>query len=134
MEGTSWASIAIYILIAWFLITRFAPVRGLKVLKAGEFKQSLEQSPGILLLDVREPQEYQSGFIPGAINVPLSQLRRRARELSKDKEIFLYCQSGLRSKQAAKILKQHGFTQLAHLHGGILSWTGKTTAKTPPIS
>lgn len=96
-----------------------------RTLKSAEFRSELEQSKNKLLIDVREPDEYKSGFIPGAKNIPLSQLEKRLGEIPKDRDVLLYCRSGMRSKSAARLLSKHGYTRLAHLQGGVSSWEGK---------
>jgi len=65
---------------------------------------------GALLLDVRTKREVEDGAVPGALNIPVDNLRERLSELPKDKEILVYCQVGLRSYIAYRILRQHGFT------------------------
>ncbi len=69
------------------------------------------------LLDVRTPAEVQAGTIPGAVNIPLDDLRARLDELSKDKEILVFCQVGLRGYLACRILTQNGF-KCRNLSGG----------------
>ena len=70
-----------------------------------------------VLLDVRDPEERELGFIPGSINIPLDQLRTRLGELPREKEILAYCQVGLRAYLAARILAQHGW-RARNLSGG----------------
>jgi len=118
-------NIAIIVLLVWFAYTRFGPAKGLRTLKANDFQNELKAPGSNILIDVREPAEYKSGFIPGAINIPLSQLARRIDELPKENALFLYCRSGMRSKNAARILRKSGYDRLAHLQGGILAWSGK---------
>ena len=74
-----------------------------------------------VLLDVRDPEEYHSGHIPGAINLPLNELRRRIGELPKDKEIWIYCRIGQRSYYANRVLLQNGF-KARNLPGGYLAY------------
>lgn len=71
-----------------------------------------------ILLDVREPEEAQLGTIPGAINIPLDNLRNRLQELPLDKAIYIFCQVGLRGYLAARILMQHGYKNVKNLSGG----------------
>jgi rhodanese-related sulfurtransferase len=111
--------------LVWFIYSRFAGVKGLKILKADEFQKELHSNKNNMLIDVREPFEVKQGYILGAVNIPLSQLKNRVGEISKDKQVYLYCRSGMRSKQAAKILKKSGIPELTHLQGGISSWQGK---------
>jgi NADPH-dependent 2,4-dienoyl-CoA reductase/sulfur reductase-like enzyme/rhodanese-related sulfurtransferase len=70
-----------------------------------------------LLLDVREPAEFASGHVPGAMNVPLSQLRRRYRELPREREIWVYCGVGQRAYFATRFLGMHGYRS-RNLSGG----------------
>ena len=76
---------------------------------------------GARLLDVREPAEVAQGALKGAVNIPLHQLRSRAFELPKDRQIVVYCQVGLRGYVAERILKQLGY-DAANLSGGYLTW------------
>lgn len=75
----------------------------------------------VVILDVREDDEFKSGHIPEAQWIPLGQLSSRLNELPKDKTIVAVCRSGNRSGQATEILRQNGFD--AHnMQGGMNSW------------
>ena len=69
-----------------------------------------------LFIDVREPYEFASGHVPGAINIPPMQLLRgipkELEDIPKDTELVLYCLSGSRSATSARILQSYGFTNL----------------------
>lgn len=70
-----------------------------------------------MLLDVRSPQEYATGHIPEAVNIPLDELRERIQELDSSKKLLVYCQVGFRGYTAVRILRQQGF-DVANLTGG----------------
>jgi len=72
------------------------------------------------LLDVRHPEELAVEHVPGAVNIPLDQLRSRLGELPRDREIFVICRSGQRAYYATRVLLQHGF-QARNISGGMLS-------------
>ncbi len=74
-----------------------------------------------VILDVREGEENALGALPGAVNIPLGELRKRCDELDKSKLVVCYCQVGLRGYLAERILKQKGF-RAANLSGGFLGW------------
>ena len=83
------------------------------------------ETPGALLLDVRTPQEYREGHIPGSKNVPLQSLSSGdPMKAGKDTPLFVYCHSGARSRQAAALLAQMGYTHAKNI-GGIAAYRGK---------
>lgn len=71
-----------------------------------------------MLLDVRTEEEYNLGTIEGAVNIPLDELRGRFEELPCNKDIYVFCQAGLRGYIACRILMQHGFKNVKNLSGG----------------
>lgn len=76
---------------------------------------------GACLLDVREPAECEKGTLPGAVTIPLGQLRNRLEELPRDRLIITYCAVGLRGYLAERILRQNGF-DVRNLSGGFTTW------------
>ncbi len=74
-----------------------------------------------LLVDVRDPDEFESGHIPGATNIPLNQIRHRLGELPRDRELWLYCGVGQRAYYATRALMQNGF-QVKNLPGGFRTY------------
>ena len=85
-----------------------------------------------LILDVREEAEYQAGAIPGAVNLPLGQLRSRLNELDRSREVIVHCQVGLRGYLAERILRQNGFS-VRNLSGGYLTWNYTHAALPAPV-
>ena len=80
-----------------------------------------------LVLDVRTSQEVSQGYIPEAIVIDIydGDFEEKIKVLPKDKEIYVYCASGVRSMQAAKILQKNGFDKIYNLGGGIVDWQRK---------
>lgn len=74
------------------------------------------------ILDVRTPEEFQLGTIPGAKNIPLNEIREKLREIPKNKTILVFCGVGLRGYLAERILRQHGWTDVHNLMGGYKTW------------
>lgn len=78
----------------------------------------------VVLLDVRENDEWENGHIKGAIHIPLHELEdKNLADLSKESEIYTYCQSGGRSEEAKEILESLGFSKVINI-GGIVQWQG----------
>lgn len=97
-------------------------------LKAPDIDQGVREYhgvPGAVLLDVRTPQEYREGHIPGSKNAPLQSLGEgRGVPAGKDVPLFVYCHSGARSRQAAGILTRMGYENVKNI-GGMAAYTGK---------
>jgi rhodanese-related sulfurtransferase len=74
------------------------------------------------VLDVRTPEEYVAGHVPGAVNIPYDQVGARLAEVPKDRTVVLYCRSGKRAGMAAQALAQNGYTKLQHLEGDMPGW------------
>jgi len=76
----------------------------------------------VTLLDVRSVDEHAHWTVPGALNIPHTELRERLHEVPRDKPVYTYCRSGFRSYLAYCLLKQRGFEQVASLSGGIMTF------------
>jgi rhodanese-related sulfurtransferase len=83
---------------------------------------AIRQNPGVYLLDVREPDEYAAGHIPGITLIPMGEVASRLAELPRDKEIIVTCRTGNRSGQIADLLREQGFTNVHNMTGGIVAW------------
>lgn len=94
---------------------------------AAEAKRIMDSEEGYIILDVRTLEEYDQGHIPGAILIPNTEIEARAEEelTDKDQLILVYCRSGRRSKLAAEILVELGYTNIKEF-GGILDWPYET--------
>ena len=94
---------------------------------AEEAKQIMDSEEGYIILDVRTQEEYDEGHIPGAILIPYTQIEEKANEVLQDKDqlILVYCRSGRRSKIAAEVLVELGYTNIKEF-GGIFDWPYET--------
>lgn len=92
-------------------------------LTPAQFAEGLRQ-PGAVLVDVRRPDEYSQGYLPGAVNIEVTapDFAQRVAALDKSASTYLYCRSGARSAKAAGLLTQAGFTTVHNLLGGVLDW------------
>jgi len=81
-----------------------------------------------VLVDVREPHEYQAGRLPNALNIPIAQLARRLSELPPSRTPVFLCRSGARSLTACAIASRAGIQTPAHLEGGLLAWASEVDA------
>ncbi len=100
---------------------------------AAELKEMLDKDEDIFLVDVREKNEYELVSIPGAVLIPKDQFLTGAalERLPQDRRIILHCKSGVRSAECLAIVKDAGFSDAAHVGGGIISWVNTVDPSLP---
>ena len=103
---------------AWELSGR--PIERSDIVGADEAQALL--ADGALAIDVREPEEFARGHVPGALNVPLGEIESRAGEIPRDASVVAYCGHGERSSSALSILERLGFERPHNLDGGFAAW------------
>ena len=96
-----------------------------------EVKQKLDRGDEFVLIDVREPHEYQICNIPAAKLIPLGQIGQRLSELDPEADIVIHCKSGMRSARACGVLKAAGFKHVRNMKGGILAWSDQVDPTVP---
>jgi len=110
------------LIVAAVAIGFFILVRGVKALTRISPKKALAlQESGASIVDVRQPSEYSSGHIKGAVNIPLDSISRITKKIDKGADVIVYCLSGARSGAAARQLKSMGYTKVHDL-GSIGRW------------
>lgn len=92
-------------------------------ISALEVKKWMDEDKDFVLVDVREPHEYQICSIPGSKLIPLGEVPRRMHELNSADEIVVHCRSGQRSARAVEFLMKSGFRKIYNLLGGVLAWS-----------
>lgn len=113
----------IILAIVAFFTWRLKPSKGVKSISTEELKTMLKDKSK-QFIDVRTPAEYKGRHINEFKNIPLNLLKSKLDKLDKNKEIVVICQSGMRSSQAANILKKSGFTSVINVRGGMSTWRG----------
>jgi len=100
---------------------------------ATELKAKMDAGEDFLLVDVREPAEYEIVKIPGSVLIPKGEILDGSAlaDLPQDRELVLHCKSGVRSAEALAALKAAGFTNSVHLQGGVLAWQAQVDPSLP---
>lgn len=100
-------------------------IDGINQISAKELQEILDtKDKNIKIIDVREPEEYISGHIPGVPLIPMNQIPSKLGELEPAEEYIFICRSGNRSHMVAKFLKDNGIENVTNFNGGMLSWSG----------
>jgi rhodanese-related sulfurtransferase len=119
MEYVNYIVIALFL---FFILQRVLPIKGVRYISTTDLKVEL-LNKNKQFVDVRTPGEFKGNHIRGFKNIPLHQLSQKAdKELSKEKEVIVICQSGMRSQKASKMLKKLGFTKVTNVKAGMSAW------------
>ena len=96
-----------------------------------ELKKMMDEKKTFVLVDVREPHEYDICRIPGSRLIPLGDVPKRMHELNSAEEIVVHCRSGQRSAKAVELLMKAGFRKIHNLRGGVLAWADQIDPTMP---
>jgi len=96
-----------------------------------ELKEMQDRGDSLLLVDVREPAEWEIVRIPGAVLIPKGDLPSKLAELPQDKPVIMYCKTGIRSAETLALLKNAGFADAKHVQGGISAWATQVDKSQP---
>lgn len=97
------------------------------IISVSDFEEAIKEK-NVQLIDVRTPQEYAEGYIGTAVNFPIAkrkEFKKSLNSLDKEKPIYVYCYSGVRSNRARKILQRLGFQKIYDFKGGWKAWTNR---------
>jgi rhodanese-related sulfurtransferase len=110
----------VYVVISPALVRKLSGVKNLKPAKA----DALLKAQQAVILDVRKDEDFAQGHIPGAVHIPLEQLKSRFAEIGQDRQrpIIICCNTGHRSLDAATILRRRDYQVIYNLDGGVLKW------------
>lgn len=103
----------------------FAQGPAVSIISVSDFEKAIQEN-NLQLIDVRTPKEYSKGYIANAINFPIAarkKFKKSLNALNKNKPLYIYCHSGVRSRRAGKILQRLGFTKIYDFKGGWKAWS-----------
>lgn len=93
-------------------------------ISAAQLQAMMNDGQTLVIVDVRTPEEFAAGHIPGSVNIPVTELDQRTGELDHETRTVVVCWSGARSSLAAQILLDRGFADIYNLVGGLQAWPG----------
>ena len=98
------------------------PIGRIAIVSAQQAARLQAEDTEALIVDVREPREYESLRAPGSVSLPLAEFVARHADLPRDRRLLLVCRSGSRSLRATMFLMQQGFSNVANVDGGMIAW------------
>ncbi|QKS73014.1 rhodanese-like domain-containing protein [Paenalkalicoccus suaedae] len=118
MKDMEWILVGVVVA---FAVWKFMPVKGIEQLDVEGAKAKFKDR-NVQFIDVRTPGEYRANHRKPFVNMPLSEIGKKAGTLKKDQDVVVICQSGMRSTSASKALKKQGFTRIYNVKGGMNAW------------
>jgi molybdopterin/thiamine biosynthesis adenylyltransferase/rhodanese-related sulfurtransferase len=109
----------------------YLPTNNVPEITPLEVKEWMDGDRNFVLIDVREPHEFQICRIPGSMLMPLGDVPKRMNELNSADEIVVHCRSGMRSARAVELLMKAGFRKIYNLQGGVLAWSDQVDPSMP---
>lgn len=100
-------------------------------IKPTELKKLLQESKGLVLIDVREPSEFNYCHIQGSLNIPVGQIASRLMDIELDQDLVTICHHGMRSHAVGEFLEAKGFTKVINLLGGVDAWAREVEPAMP---
>lgn len=97
----------------------------LQVIYSNRLTQMINEKENMVLVDLREPELFAAGRVPGAINIPFEQIKSKYTELPKDKKIVFVCHTGRMGVESGNLLLANGYMEVFNLDGGMAKWAGK---------
>jgi rhodanese-related sulfurtransferase len=97
---------------------------GIVPITGEEVEERLSAGEPLTIIDVRQPEEYRNGHIPGAVLIPMGEIPDRMDEIRRHGEVIFVCRSGRRSGLVCEYLQEQGFSNVKNLEGGMLAWNG----------
>jgi len=115
--------LAISITFAIIVLIQILPPRGVEQITVYDLADMLKDKDNdYQYIDVRSPKKFRELHVYGFKNIPLNDLKKEIDTLSKDKKVVVMCQRGIYGNEACKILKRQGFSDLANVRGGVVTW------------
>jgi phage shock protein E len=115
-------NVVIVVLLAAVAASQIGPWLAVRWVRAPDLDRALADSPPPVVVDIRSPEEYAAGHVPGAVSVPLGRLRQATHLWSTDAPLVIVARSDYRALQGFQALRRRGFTQVRCLRGGILAY------------
>ncbi|MCY9659487.1 rhodanese-like domain-containing protein [Paenibacillus chondroitinus] len=97
----------------------------LQLVDTNQLTLMMVKNDDLTIVDLREPELFEESRIPGAINIPFTDIQARYKELSKSRKIVFVCHTGRMGKESGNLLLQNGYMRVYNLDGGIAKWSGK---------
>ncbi|HLS20514.1 MAG TPA: rhodanese-like domain-containing protein [Bacillota bacterium] len=111
------------VIFALIVLWQIIPPRGVEQITVDKLLELLaEKNDTYQFIDIRSPEKFERLHVYGFRNIPLNDLKKEIGTLSKDKKVVVICQRGIYGNEACRILKRRGFSDLANVRGGVVSW------------
>ncbi|NTU19469.1 rhodanese-like domain-containing protein [Brevibacillus sp. HB1.2] len=120
-----WIVSALLVVLATIALVFWNTKPSLQVIDSGQLSQWMTDEQEMVIVDLREPELFEEGRVPNAINIPFAEISEKYSSIPKDKKVVFVCHTGRMGVESGNLLLENGYKDVANLDGGMAKWTGQ---------
>ncbi|MFF2527492.1 rhodanese-like domain-containing protein [Brevibacillus sp. NPDC058079] len=120
-----WITSALVVVLAMVAFVFWNTKQSLQIIDSEQLAQWMTGEKDMVIVDLREPELFEEGRVPNAINIPFAEINEKYRSIPTDKKVVFVCHTGRMGVESGNLLLENGYKDVANLDGGMAKWTGQ---------
>lgn len=120
-----WITSALVVVLAIVALVFWNTKQSLQIIDSAQLSQWMTDEKDMVIVDLREPELFEEGRVPYAINIPFAEINEKYRSIPTDKKVVFVCHTGRMGVESGNLLLENGYKDVANLDGGMAKWTGQ---------
>ncbi|MED1918232.1 rhodanese-like domain-containing protein [Bacillus thuringiensis] len=120
-----WITSALVVVLALVAFVFWNTKQSLQIIDSEQLAQWMTGEKDMVIVDLREPELFEEGRVPNAINIPFAEINEKYRSIPTDKKVVFVCHTGRMGVESGNLLLENGYKDVANLDGGMAKWTGQ---------
>ncbi|CAI8843063.1 Rhodanese-related sulfurtransferase [Brevibacillus sp. IT-7CA2] len=120
-----WITSALVVVLAMVALVFWNTKQTLQIIDSEQLAQWMTDEKDMVIVDLREPELFEEGRVPHAINIPFAEINEKYRSIPTDKKVVFVCHTGRMGVESGNLLLENGYKDVANLDGGMAKWTGQ---------
>ncbi|MGF9910643.1 rhodanese-like domain-containing protein [Brevibacillus porteri] len=116
---------ALVVVLAMVALVFWNTKQSLQIIDTEQLSQWMTEEKDMVIVDLREPELFEEGRVPNAINIPFAEINEKYRSIPTDKKVVFVCHTGRMGVESGNLLLENGYKDVANLDGGMAKWTGQ---------
>ncbi|WP_409178480.1 rhodanese-like domain-containing protein [Brevibacillus fortis] len=120
-----WITSALVVVLALVALVFWNAKQSLQIIDSQQLSQWMTDETDMVIVDLREPELFEEGRVPNAINIPFAEINEKYRSIPTDKKVVFVCHTGRMGVESGNLLLENGYKDVSNLDGGMAKWTGQ---------